>query len=92
LRPGESLDFWRVEAIDHGRYLRLQAEMKLPGEAWLEFELEPNPDGTGTTIKQTATFLPRGLLGHLYWYSVAPFHMLVFPTMIKNIEKAAVSK
>lgn len=92
LRPGESLDFWRVEAIDHGRYLRLQAEMKLPGEAWLEFELEPNSDGTGTLIKQTATFLPRGLLGHLYWYSVAPFHMLVFPTMIKNIEKAAVSK
>lgn len=91
LRPGESLDFWRVEAIEHGRYLRLQAEMKLPGEAWLEFELEPAPDGKGTVISQTATFLPRGLLGQMYWYLVSPFHMLVFPTMIKNIEKAALT-
>ena len=88
LRAGESLDFWRVEAIDHGRYLRLHAEMKLPGEAWLEFEL--TPDGVGVTkITQTATFLPKGLFGHLYWYAIAPFHFLVFPTMIRNIEKSA---
>lgn len=88
LRAGESLDFWRVEAIDHGRYLRLHAEMKLPGEAWLEFEL--TPDGAGVTkITQTATFLPKGLFGHLYWYAIAPFHFLVFPTMIRNIEKSA---
>ena len=89
LRAGESLDFWRVEEIDHGRYLRLNAEMKLPGEAWLEFELVPSPKPGSTWIKQTATFIPRGLLGNLYWYVIAPFHFLVFPTMIRNIEKAA---
>ena len=89
LRVGESLDFWRVEAIDHGRYLLLFAEMKLPGEAWLAFELLPGELPGGTRIKQTATFLPRGLWGRMYWYSIAPFHFLVFPTMIKNIEKAA---
>lgn len=92
LRPGESLDFWRVEAIDHGRYLRLLAEMKLPGEAWLEFELVPSENGKSTTIKQTATFIPHGLLGHVYWYLLALFHMLVFPTMIRNIEKAAAKR
>lgn len=89
LRAGESLDFWRVEAIDYGRYLRLNAEMKLPGEAWLEFELSESPSSGKTVIKQTATFLPKGLLGHLYWYVIAPFHFLVFPTMIRNIEKKA---
>lgn len=89
LRAGESLDFWRVEEIDHGRYLRLSAEMKLPGEAWLEFELVPAATPGMTTIKQTATFVPRGLMGSLYWYSIAPFHFLVFPTMIRNIEKSA---
>ncbi len=89
LRAGESLDFWRVEAIDHGRYLRLHAEMKLPGEAWLEFELTPHADGSGTHMKQTATYIPRGLVGHMYWYAIAPFHFLVFPTMIRNIEKSA---
>lgn len=89
LRAGESLDFWRVEEIDHGRYLRLFAEMKLPGEAWLEFEIRPGQSGEKTQLKQTATFLPKGLLGNLYWYAIAPFHFLVFPTMIKNIEKSA---
>ena len=86
LRTGESLDLWRVEAIDHGRYLRLRAEMKLPGEAWLEFEVSENGD---TKVKQTATFLPKGLFGHLYWYLILPFHFFVFPTMIKNIVKTA---
>jgi hypothetical protein len=89
LRAGESLDFWRVEAIEHGRYLRLIAEMKLPGEAWLEFELKPSDKPGITKVKQTATFVPKGLLGHLYWYAIAPFHFLVFPTMIRNIEKSA---
>lgn len=89
LRAGESLDFWRVEAIEHGRYLRLIAEMKLPGEAWLEFELKPSDKPGVTKVKQTATFVPKGLLGHLYWYAIAPFHFLVFPTMIRNIEKSA---
>ncbi len=89
LRKGESLDFWRVEEIDHGRYLRLFAEMKLPGEAWLEFEIQPSSTVGLVLIKQTATFVPTGILGHLYWYAIAPFHVLVFPTMIRNIEKAA---
>ncbi len=89
LRAGESLDFWRVEAIDHGRYLRLIAEMKLPGEAWLEFEIQPASHPNKLLIKQTATFVPKGLLGHLYWYAITPFHFLVFPTMIRNIEKSA---
>lgn len=89
LRAGESLDFWRVEEIEHGRYLRLNAEMKLPGEAWLEFELIPTATPGTVQLKQTATFIPRGLLGNLYWYVIAPFHFLVFPTMIRNIEKAA---
>lgn len=89
LRAGESLDFWRVEEIDHGRYLRLNAEMKLPGEAWLEFELIPIAKPEVVQLKQTATFIPKGLFGNLYWYVIAPFHFLVFPTMIRNIEKAA---
>jgi uncharacterized protein YbjT (DUF2867 family) len=89
LRAGESLDFWRVEEIDHGRYLRLNAEMKLPGEAWLEFELIPTAKPEVVQLKQTATFIPKGLFGNLYWYVIAPFHFLVFPTMIRNIEKAA---
>lgn len=89
LRAGESLDFWRVEEIDHGRYLRLNAEMKLPGEAWLEFELIPTTKPGVIQLKQTATFIPKGLFGNLYWYVIAPFHFLVFPTMIRNIEKAA---
>lgn len=89
LRIGESLDFWRVEALDRGHYLRLNAEMKLPGDAWLEFELTPSSTPGKTVIRQCATFIPRGLLGHAYWYAIAPFHFLVFPTMIKNIERAA---
>lgn len=89
LRAGESLDFWRVEEIDHGRYLRLFAEMKLPGEAWLEFEIKSSTSPGKVLIKQTATFVPKGLFGQVYWYAIAPFHFLVFPTMIRNIERSA---
>lgn len=89
LRAGESLDFWRVEEIDHGRYLRLFAEMKLPGEAWLEFEIKPTASPGKSLIKQTATFVPKGLFGQVYWFAIAPFHFLVFPTMIRNIERSA---
>jgi hypothetical protein len=63
--------------------------MKLPGEAWLEFELIPTTKPGVVQLKQTATFIPKGLFGNLYWYVIAPFHFLVFPTMIRNIEKAA---
>ncbi len=83
LRVGDSLDFWRVALLEKNVKLRLIAEMKLPGIASLEFQLLET-DGL-TTLTQTATFMPRGLGGHLYWWAVAPFHRFVFPTMAKNI-------
>jgi len=89
LRVGETLDFWRVEEIVPERLLRLRAEMKNPGLAWLEFTLEPlGPERT--RLVQRAYFYPRGLGGHAYWWSVAPFHGIVFPGMAHNIcERAA---
>ncbi len=87
LRVGESLDFWRVEELERGKHLKLYAEMILPGKAWLDFRIE-TIDGK-THIVQEATFAPRGLGGQLYWRAVAPFHLLVFPTMLRNIVKKA---
>jgi len=84
LLEGEALDFWRVEAIDRPRLLRLRAELKNPGLAWLEFKIEPDPKGEGCTLTQRAIFAPRGLLGHAYWWAVWPMHGLVFPSMAKN--------
>lgn len=88
LRVGDALDFWRVEEIDRGRLLRLRAEMKLPGLAWLELSVEPLGDGS-STYRQRALFLPKGLLGHAYWWSIAPFHGVVFAGMARNIAAAA---
>jgi len=87
INPGDALDFWRVLIVDkkNARML-LFAEMKLPGEAWLEFKIEKNNNGVDL-LKQTATFRPHGLLGRLYWYSVLPFHFFVFSGMVKNIER-----
>ena len=79
LRLGECLDFWRVEDIKEDERLLLFAQMKVPGEAWLEFKIQ---DGL---LKQTATFRPRGLWGRLYWYSVLPFHGFIFRGMIKKL-------
>ena len=87
LRVGESLDFWRVEELEGGRRLKLYAEMILPGKAWLEFSIEEK--NGKTLITQEATFSPRGLGGRLYWYAVAPFHVFVFPTMLRNLVKRA---
>lgn len=87
LRVGDSLDFWRVEDYIEGKKLRLYAEMILPGKAWLEFSLEEN--GGEVIAKQVATFQPRGLGGQLYWRAIAPFHWLLFPTMLRNICKTA---
>jgi uncharacterized protein YbjT (DUF2867 family) len=87
LRVGESLDFWRVEVLESGHRLKLYAEMVLPGKAWLEFVVEER-DGK-THVIQEATFNPRGLGGQLYWYAVSPFHLFVFPTMLRNIIKRA---
>ena len=87
LRVGDSLDFWRVEELEKEKKLRLYAEMILPGKAWLEFSLEVR-DGK-TFVTQDALFAPRGLGGQIYWYLVSPFHFFIFPTMLRNIEKAA---
>ncbi|CAM5571088.1 NAD(P)-dependent oxidoreductase [Streptomyces spiroverticillatus] len=88
LRVGDSLDFWRVEEIEPGRLLRLRAEMRVPGLAWLELGVER--DGEGRTVyRQRAVFHPHGLAGHAYWWSVAPFHGVVFGGMVRNIAAAA---
>jgi hypothetical protein len=84
LKTGDALDFWRVLLADRAKgRLILYAEMKLPGEAWLEFTVKTEND-TGT-LTQTATFRPLGLWGRIYWYSVWPFHGLIFPRMAKAI-------
>lgn len=88
LRVGDSLDFWRVEEIEPGRLLRLRAEMRLPGLAWLEMYAEVTDDGR-TRYRQRALFHPHGLLGQLYWWSVSPFHSVVFGGMARNIAQAA---
>ncbi|MCA9090872.1 MAG: SDR family oxidoreductase [Planctomycetaceae bacterium] len=87
LRPGDALDFWRVEACESSRLLRLSAEMKLPGRAWLEFEV--TPCGEGSQIRQTAIFDPVGLTGLAYWYGIYPLHQFVFAGMLRNIAKEA---
>ena len=88
LRVGDALDFWRVEAITPGSLLRLRAEMKLPGLAWLEMAVGRDHDGM-TTYSQRAIFQPRGLAGHAYWRSISPFHGVVFGGMLRNITAAA---
>jgi uncharacterized protein YbjT (DUF2867 family) len=87
LATGDTVDWWRVEAIEPGRLLRLAAEMKVPGRAWLQFEVEG--DGTGSTITQTALFDPVGILGLAYWYALYPVHGLVFSGMLRGIVRAA---
>lgn len=87
LRVGDAVDFWRVEAYEPGRLLRLRAEMKVPGRAWLQFEAEP--DAKGSLLRQTAFFEPKGLFGYLYWYGVAIFHEWVFAKMASRIVEEA---
>ncbi len=87
LTVGDVVDCWRVESLEDSRRLRLCAEMKLPGRAWLEFEVCNKPDGT--RIVQTASFDPVGLMGLLYWYAVWPLHQLVFAGMLRGIAAAA---
>jgi hypothetical protein len=85
--PGDPLDFWRVEAVEPDHLLRLQAEMKVPGRAWLEFEV--TEDATGSVIRQTAIFDPVGLFGLAYWYALYPLHRLVFAGMLAGIARTA---
>jgi uncharacterized protein YbjT (DUF2867 family) len=83
LHTGDALDFWRVESIERGRRLRLRAEMRLPGRAWLELQVEPAPHGS--RYRQRAVFFPRGLAGRLYWWSLKPFHGIIFAGMASRV-------
>jgi uncharacterized protein YbjT (DUF2867 family)/uncharacterized protein YndB with AHSA1/START domain len=87
LRAGEALDFWRVEEVRPPNRLRLRAEMKVPGRAWLEFEAQPETGGT--RLVQSALFAPRGLAGTLYWYLLYPIHRLIFSGMARAVGRAA---
>lgn len=88
VRTGDAVDFWRVESVEQNRLLRLRAEMKVPGRAWLEFEVVD--DGPGRSVlSQTALFAPKGLFGWLYWYALYPVHGTIFSTMIRRIAEAA---
>lgn len=88
LEVGESVDFWRVEAIEAGRLLRLRAEMRLPGEAWLQWETEEDSQGR-TQLVQTAIFLPVGLWGTLYWWALYPAHAFMFQRLAQAIVRLA---
>jgi hypothetical protein len=93
LSVGDALDWWRVEDIEENHLLRLRAEMRLPGLAWLELIVDTDDSRpTGRTLfRQRALFHPRGLAGHLYWHAISPFHGLVFDAMQHNIAHAAES-
>ena len=88
LHPGDALDFWRVEAIEDPRLLRLAAEMRVPGRAWLQFEVKPLGGGR-SEVRQTAIFDPRGLLGLGYWYLLYPLHAWIFGGMLREIGRRA---
>jgi len=88
LRVGDSLDFWRVEMVEPGRQIRLRAEMRVPGRAWLEFKSLPQADGK-TLLTQTAFFEPKGLFGLLYWYALYPLHALIFSGLSRRIGEEA---
>jgi uncharacterized protein YbjT (DUF2867 family) len=91
LRAGEALDFWRVEELQDGRLMRLRAEMKVPGKAWLQFKADPQSDQK-TRLTQTAYFAPHGLFGLLYWYMLYPIHGLVFGGLIRRLGELAESR
>ena len=84
VRVGDALDFWRVESIEYPTLMRLRAEMKVPGDAWLQFEVSPGDLGYAC-LSQTAFFAPKGLAGFLYWYLLYPIHSLIFSGMIDSI-------
>ena len=90
INVGDTIDWWRVEAYEPNRRVRLIAEMKVPGRAWLEFEVVKTEDEC--VITQTAIFDPVGIAGILYWYSLYPLHQLVFSGMLNNIKKNIISE
>lgn len=85
LRVGDALDFWRVEAVEPNHLIRLRAEMKVPGKAWLEFQVDPHQEGQTSILSQTAFFAPKGLWGLLYWYALYPLHGIIFSGLIREI-------
>jgi hypothetical protein len=87
VRPGDAVDFWRVEEVVPGERIRLRAEMRLPGDAWLEWEIVDTE--FGADLIQTAWFRPRGLAGRVYWYGMLIPHRIVFPRMARRIAAAA---
>jgi uncharacterized protein YbjT (DUF2867 family) len=87
LGVGDAVDFWRVEAVDPPTLVRLRAEMRLPGEAWLEWRIGPAEDGS--TLEQRAIFVPRGLWGRAYWYALLPFHALIFGRLARRLAAGA---
>jgi len=89
LAYGDAVDFWRVSALEPDRRLALRAEMRLPGDAVLEFAIEPGRAAGSSRLVQTARFRPRGLLGLAYWYAVLPLHGVVFRRMLDGIRRAA---
>ncbi|MCX6972001.1 MAG: SDR family oxidoreductase [Verrucomicrobia bacterium] len=91
IRVGESLDFWRVEAIEPGRLLRLRAEMKVPGKAWLQFEVKAQDGDPSPLLTQTAFFAPKGLSGLAYWYLLYPVHRMIFGGMIRRLAERAIT-
>ncbi len=88
MRVGDAMDFWRVEEVKEGHLLRLRAEMKVPGRAWLQFEVTPE-GASGSKLVQTAYFASKGLGGLLYWYALYPLHGLIFSRMPKRIAVVA---
>lgn len=84
---GDAVDFWRVEAVEPDRLIRFRAEMRLPGEAWLEWRISPT--ATGSRLEQSAIFYPRGLLGRAYWYALVPFHAVIFAQLCRSLARAA---
>ena len=88
-KVGDAIDGWTVEAYEPDRRLRLSADLKLPGRGWLEFEVTPLDSGRRSSIRQTATFDPRGLLGRAYWYAILPIHDLMFGGMLAQIARRA---
>lgn len=87
LRAGDALDFWRVEEVRENRLLRLRAEMKVPGRAWLQFEVVPEAGSEASVLSQTAFFEPKGLAGLLYWVVLYPFHRPIFSGLIREIKR-----
>jgi uncharacterized protein YbjT (DUF2867 family) len=90
LHRGDALDFWRVEEIDRPTFLRLRAEMRVPGRAWLEMRATPE-EGGGSTYDQRAVFFPKGLGGRLYWFAILPFHGIIFNGMANRITATAIA-